>query len=321
MPPRAARSHSASVGNRKRCPAAPLSHSQYATASNHETATTGCSGLEKFGSLQCGGCAWPVAQRGIARIPHASPGIRPTKIHPATRDAPGARCPGPFRCPSEKIRAGILAMRGCVMSGSCTRAPSGETAPSSFRLRVACLADQVDEQAEGSRHAGGQLPEERKSRVDVNALAVPRIHQAAVRLGLAAVFQAEHRLVGRAERAPEVEAALLDPALEIGRRDFVRRIQQRIFRMRESARANSDRSRASPGPPFLPETARAAVCSTGNRAGIPPRACRRFSRNRAAANSSAADRCAVRTRECPPGSRRSRLKSPNATATSSSMST
>ena len=41
-PPRAARSHSASVGSRYFLPSVRLSQSQYATASNHDTATTGC---------------------------------------------------------------------------------------------------------------------------------------------------------------------------------------------------------------------------------------------------------------------------------------
>src|SRR5229473_1430694 len=63
MPPRAARSHSASVGKRYAFSVARLSHRQYAVASSQDTATTGIRGSLKSASFRCGRGAPPVATR------------------------------------------------------------------------------------------------------------------------------------------------------------------------------------------------------------------------------------------------------------------
>src|ERR1700690_718320 len=93
---------------------------------------------------------------GIVRIPHASTGIRPDQIHPATRGAPDARFPGLFRCPSEKIQreSSPYGAKRLQNAGCLPEEPRG-----SFNLRVASLADQVDEQEVRAGHAGRQLPE------------------------------------------------------------------------------------------------------------------------------------------------------------------
>ena len=104
------------------------------------------------------------------------------------------------------------------------------------------LADQVDEQAIGAGDAGGKLAEEREAGIDVDAFAVARVDQSRRSAsGSLAVLQAEDRLIRRGKSAPEIEAALLIPAFEIRLGNFVRRVQQRDYRARESARANADR--------------------------------------------------------------------------------
>ena len=82
-PARAARSHSASVGRRNSEPIDFDSHWQYATASNHETAVTGCSGWLKFESVHVVGKGWPLASRKRAYSATGDLGIGQREaIHP-----------------------------------------------------------------------------------------------------------------------------------------------------------------------------------------------------------------------------------------------
>src|SRR5439155_13795900 len=62
-PPRAAFSHSASLGSRKWPACSLVSHSQYTDASNQLTPTTACSGSAKRGSSHQGGGGTSAASR------------------------------------------------------------------------------------------------------------------------------------------------------------------------------------------------------------------------------------------------------------------
>src|ERR1700738_944594 len=96
--------------------------------------------------------------------------------------------------------SGIEIMRGSVNTG---RAELLVTC--SFRLiLVVRLAEQVDEEAIGSRNASGQLAKEGKARVNVDALAVVRVDERAFCFRLAGILKAEHGLIFRVKFAPEI---------------------------------------------------------------------------------------------------------------------
>src|SRR4051794_16397738 len=92
--------------------------------------------------------------------------------------------------------------------------PSNTTAGlhTSFPPRLLGLAaegEQVGEQAEASRHSGGELAEEGEGGVDVRPLADRRHQQAALERLAGRVGEGEERLVGGIPGVGEVEAALL----------------------------------------------------------------------------------------------------------------
>src|SRR5208337_4018640 len=66
------------------------------------------------------------------------------------------------------------------------------------------------------------------SGVDVGALAIARVDQAAIQVGFAGVMHGEERRVAGIEVAPVIEAAFLDPVVEVGGGDFVGRIEKKI---------------------------------------------------------------------------------------------
>ena len=82
--------------------------------------------------------------------------------------------------------------------------------------------DQVGEQPERARHAGGELPEERQPGVDEGALARLRDQHRALQRLLARVVHRQRRGVARVPRLGEVEPALLHPAGEVVGADAVR---------------------------------------------------------------------------------------------------
>src|SRR5260221_1729706 len=83
-------------------------------------------------------------------------------------------------------------------------------------------------QAVGAWDAFGELAEEGDPGVDVDALAETGVHDCAVLLGLTGIPHSEKRCVLRVELRPEIEAAFLDPALEIAWRDFVGATYKRV---------------------------------------------------------------------------------------------
>src|SRR5260221_14576046 len=108
------------------------------------------------------------------------------------------------------------------------RASGGDiAAPSSSRR------NKVDEQLVSTGYAGRELAEPGVARVDVDAFA--HVHeQLAARLRiLAGVVRCHHGIVLRVPLLREVEAAFLDPAVEILRHDLVRDVEERVFRLQQ----------------------------------------------------------------------------------------
>ena len=83
----------------------------------------------------------------------------------------------------------------------------------------------------GTRHARGQLPEERDSRVNVIALAVSRDEQAALQRGLARIAHGEKGdVMLLVPTARKIRAALLNPAGKICGLNHVGAIEGRMVR-------------------------------------------------------------------------------------------
>src|SRR6266481_7934198 len=94
-------------------------------------------------------------------------------------------------------------------------------------------AEKIDEEAVRSGNTFGQLTEESEPRVNVSSFAIPRVDEPAIQLGLARIVHGQERRVFRIELRPEIESALLHPAVEIILSDLVRTIQQRIIRLQK----------------------------------------------------------------------------------------
>src|ERR1700687_2511015 len=92
-------------------------------------------------------------------------------------------------------------------------------------------SEQIDEQAVRSRNAFRQLPEESESRVNICSSSIARINEPTVQLRFACIAHGQQRRVFRIELRPEIESALLHPALEIILRNLVGTVQQRISRL------------------------------------------------------------------------------------------
>src|SRR6185295_14223130 len=119
-----------------------------------------------------------------------------------TGRAPRSRAPGPRARRARRGRA---------------RARTRAVAVGDRRRRASIAgSEEVGEQPVGARHAGGQLPEERQSRVDVAAVAVLRDQQATEQGTLAGIGAAEDGRVLLAPALGVIEAALLHPAVEVG---------------------------------------------------------------------------------------------------------
>src|SRR5712691_13335443 len=95
-----------------------------------------------------------------------------------------------------------------------------DSTPPSLRLGAG-LAEQVDEEAEGAGVAFGQLARERQACVDIETLAGARPDEAAFQVFFSGIVHGEHGVVLRVPLFPEVEATLLNPAVEIVRVNFV----------------------------------------------------------------------------------------------------
>src|SRR5688572_7658530 len=108
---------------------------------------------------------------------------------------------------------------------SCRGAAAARRASPFYMPRVApprsASREEVREEPVRPRHAGGELPEERETGVDVSALTVTCDEEAAVERLLFGVAGAEDRRVSRVPRLGVVEAALLHPAVEVGRANRV----------------------------------------------------------------------------------------------------
>lgn len=89
-------------------------------------------------------------------------------------------------------------------------------------------AQEIDEQAIGAGDPFRKLAEEGKAGVDVNTFAEMGVNESAIERGLARIIHGEQGSVARIEIAPEIEAALLKPIVEIGLCDLVGVIEQRI---------------------------------------------------------------------------------------------
>ncbi len=94
-------------------------------------------------------------------------------------------------------------------------------------------AEHIDEQAVRSGNTFRQLPEEGKPRVNVRPFSVMRVDEPAIQLRLARIAHGQQRRVFRIELRPEIEPALLHPALEIILRNLVGTVQQRISRLQK----------------------------------------------------------------------------------------
>src|SRR6187455_874062 len=79
-------------------------------------------------------------------------------------------------------------------------------------------------------HAGGQLTKPRVGRVNVASLADIGVDLAAALRLLARVRRLEQRGVTPVKRTERIEVAILHPAVEVGRRDDVRRSKDRMAR-------------------------------------------------------------------------------------------
>src|SRR5690606_31550284 len=104
------------------------------------------------------------------------------------------------------------------------------------RAGSSSAVDQVREQPVGAGHAGGQLTEEREPRVDEAPLAVLRDDERAVERTFARIGEPQDRRVALVPLRREVDAALLDPAREVGRRDRVRPLQEAVRGSEERGR-------------------------------------------------------------------------------------
>src|SRR6185437_16906140 len=80
----------------------------------------------------------------------------------------------------------------------------------------------------------GKLPEKRQPGVDVDSLAIMRPNQTSQRVGFPGIVHGQHCFVSRVPLPPEVQPALLNPALEIRLRDAVWIIEQRARWIEES---------------------------------------------------------------------------------------
>src|SRR4029079_3958569 len=105
-PPRAAISHSASVGRRQRPPHSRDSHSVKATASSQVTPTTGWSGLPKSGSNHHGGGEVSVPARNGSYSERVT-GVRPRKNGASSTSWEGASSERPPSVPMRKRPPGI----------------------------------------------------------------------------------------------------------------------------------------------------------------------------------------------------------------------
>src|SRR6266852_6017605 len=89
-------------------------------------------------------------------------------------------------------------------------------------------AQEIDEETVSAGDSFRKLAEESDAGVNVDAFSVTGVHDRAVLLGLAGILHGQEWRVLRIELRPEIEAAVLNPALEIALRDFVGPIEKRI---------------------------------------------------------------------------------------------
>src|SRR5512140_2061993 len=106
--------------------------------------------------------------------------------------------------------------------------------------RPRARGDEVHEEAIGPRHPGRQLPEEGVARVDEGALAVPREQEPARLVAFARIVRFNHRFISGVPGPREIEAALLDPPVEVGGRELVRKRQERARGIHEPDRGLLD---------------------------------------------------------------------------------
>src|SRR5579859_4490637 len=103
-----------------------------------------------------------------------------------------------------------------------------------LRKGPALQAEQIDEEAIGTRHAGGELPEKAESRVYVRPATQRRDEQATLQLDLGIrrrIVRLEQRDVRRIPCVREIETALLHPATPIIGTDGIRIMKDRIRRI------------------------------------------------------------------------------------------
>src|SRR4029079_4690444 len=122
-PPRAARSHSASVGRRSALPRR-VRHAQYATASCQLTPTTGRSSPSRAGSLQSRGASWPLASRKGRYSPRVTGEIDISNPSTWTR-CTGRSSSCPRSLPIRKLPAGIR-LNGIAAAAVLPGEPIGE---------------------------------------------------------------------------------------------------------------------------------------------------------------------------------------------------
>src|ERR1035437_2326981 len=157
-----------------------------------------------------------------------TPSRRLRRLWPPARPpsrSPRPRRSRPWRKRSRSGRSSGLARRGC------RGRPRREVGARAGR-------DEVHEETIRPGDAGRQLPEEGVARVDEGALAVPRVEEAARLLALAWIVAFDHGFVTRVPGPGEVEAALLDPPVEVGGCEPVRKGEERARRAQEIGRAS-----------------------------------------------------------------------------------
>jgi len=102
-------------------------------------------------------------------------------------------------------------MRGSTISAANAR-PAAEI--SVIFSGVLGLAYQIDEHTIRTRYSARQLPEERKSRVNVNAFAHVRVYESAVRFRFVEVFPILAEPCTADRTCPKNRGRVPDPSLE-----------------------------------------------------------------------------------------------------------
>src|SRR5437762_4268844 len=117
--------------------------------------------------------------------------------------------------------------RRAMWTGPARRAARHRMAGPAGEVESLAQRHEIRKEAIRAEHAFGQLSKPGEARVHEIPLAVPRDEQPAAERAFAGIASGEDRSEALVPLVREVEPALLDPAVEIRRRDAIRRRQHR----------------------------------------------------------------------------------------------